>query len=61
MDLAAHRWPVGPSETQGAWEAPRVSQDRHERRQRLKALGNAVVPQCAYVVGCVVRSVLEAT
>lgn len=27
----------------------------------MKALGNAVVPQCAYVVGCVVARVLAMT
>jgi len=61
VDLAAHRWPAGPGEAQHEDEAPRVTQDRRERRQRLKALGNAVVPQQAYVVGVVVAEVLRGT
>ena len=46
-DLTAHRWPAGRGEAQHEWEAPRVAQGVPERRQRLKALGNAVVPQQA--------------
>jgi DNA (cytosine-5)-methyltransferase 1 len=39
------RWPAGRGEAQHDWEAPRTVQERQPgRRQRLKALGNAVVP-----------------
>ncbi len=34
---------------------------RMDRNNRIKALGNAVVPQCAEVVGWVIRELLEAT
>lgn len=45
------RWPAGPNEPQHEWEAPRVAQGVPNRTARLKALGNAVVPQVAEVVG----------
>lgn len=60
LDITAHRWPAGPGEAQHEDEAPRVTTERQQRRQRLKALGNAVVPQQAYVVGSVVAEVLRA-
>lgn len=58
LDLAAHRWPVGPDEAQPEGEPPRVAKGVPMRRQRIGALGNAVVPQVGYVVGCVVARAL---
>lgn len=54
------RWPAGPHEEQEAWEAPRTVEGGVGRTARLKALGNAVVPQCAEVVGWVVRGLQNA-
>jgi DNA (cytosine-5)-methyltransferase 1 len=64
------RWPAGPQEAQHDWEPPRLvpklsraersaGPDAQENRaRRLKALGNAVVPQCAEVVGRVVLQIV---
>lgn len=53
------RWPARPGEAQAEWEAPRTCGKCDNRAARLKALGNAVVPQVAYVVGMMVRRILE--
>ena len=50
-------FPAGPSEVAKAWEAPRTIKACPDRPARLKALGNAVVPQVAYIVGCIVREI----
>jgi DNA (cytosine-5)-methyltransferase 1 len=55
--LDAARWPAGRGPYQHPWEPPRLVEPRSlpDRSARVKALGNAVVPHCAYVVGCRVR------
>jgi DNA (cytosine-5)-methyltransferase 1 len=45
------RWPAGPGQTQHAWEAPRTCETATNRAARLRALGNAVVPQVAEEIG----------
>jgi hypothetical protein len=47
--LRTQQWPTGPDNEQHAWEAPRVTPNNVERRARLTAIGNAIVPQVAYV------------
>jgi DNA-cytosine methyltransferase len=45
-------WPSPPSQPQFSWEQDRTtSESVANRKDRLEALGNAVVPQCAQVVG----------
>ena len=45
--LDGHRWPAGRGETQRPGEPPRTAASVPMRAAQLKALGNAVVPQCA--------------
>jgi len=54
--LDAHRWPAARGEAQHEWEPPRVTLAALQRRSRLKALGNAVVPQQAALAWRVLSS-----
>jgi len=45
----ANLWPS--TGKQHPWEPPRVTFERKNRRERLKALGNAVVPQVVTFIG----------
>lgn len=48
--LDGHRWPAGPG-PQHDWEPPRTRPRQPNDRERLRALGNAVVPQQGAVLG----------
>lgn len=53
--LDAQLWPAPRGAAQHEWEPPRVTTERHERRKRLKALGNICVPlQVAPVFAAIV-------
>ena len=49
--LDRHRWPAPPGPHQHSYEPPRTHPRQPTDKQRLKALGNAVVPQQAAVIG----------
>jgi DNA (cytosine-5)-methyltransferase 1 len=57
--LDSARWPARPGQPQHAWEAPRTTTGTANRAARLKALGNAVVPQVAQPIAEAIRAVLE--
>ena len=50
-------FPAGPDETQHGWEAPRTTLACPNRPARLKALGNAVVPQVGYLIGKISQTI----
>lgn len=45
------RWPSSRNQEQKEWEAPRITASQFNRVAKLKALGNAVVPEVAYQIG----------
>lgn len=51
----AGSWPAGREAVQKAWEEPRLARGVRLRAVKLRALGNAVVPACAHVIGIIVR------
>lgn len=54
--LDGHRWPAPRGAQPYPWEPPRTVQGKQpNRRPRLKACGNSVMPQCAYLAGLVLR------
>jgi len=60
LDASSARWPAGPGQPQRAWEPPRVASGQPDRTKRLKALGNAVVPQVVYPLAVAIREWLQA-
>lgn len=52
-------WPAGRGQAPFLYEPPRTSPNVANRTQRLRAIGNAVAPQVSYVIGHVVRALVE--
>lgn len=66
LDVIAHRWPTKRGTAQPEDEPPRAtpqpprgSPSWWERKRRVMAYGNAVLPQCGYAVGCVVAAIVR--
>lgn len=62
FDVAGHAFPAGRGAEQHTWEPPRAvagSVKVPDRPAKLRALGNAVVPQCGLVVGRILIAVMR--
>lgn len=59
VDGLEHKFPAPPGYTQADYEPPRVSTQSKDRAARLKALGNAVVPQCVYPLAVAIGEWLD--
>ena len=57
--LDKHRFPAGRNQPQHEGEAPRVTTKTENRRARIKALGNAVVPQVIYPTALMIKEYLS--
>jgi len=44
------QWPARPGQEQFDYEPPRVTQKKKNHKERIQALGNAVVPQIPYLI-----------
>lgn len=58
-DAHAQQWPAPQGDYQHPYEPPRTTQERTHRIARVKALGNAVVPQQALPIALTVRQFLD--
>lgn len=61
VDGLEHKFPAPPGYAQNDYEPPRVSTQSKTRAARLRALGNAVVPQCVYPLAVAIREWLDKT
>ena len=50
VSLDSHKWPSGPGR-QYEFEPPRTRSRQRYDIERLKALGNSIVPQCSFAIG----------
>jgi DNA (cytosine-5)-methyltransferase 1 len=57
--LDGHQWPAGLGQPQHDYEPPRVITGAKNRTARIKALGNAVVPQVILPLAAAVREFLD--
>lgn len=51
LDITGHKWPARPGQPCERVAVPRTRERQKHDRQRIKALGNAIVPQCSALIG----------
>ena len=57
LDITGHKWPARPGQPCRV-AVPRTRERQKHDRQRIKALGNAIVPQCSALIGAWIASEL---